>query len=124
MKETKGNCWCVMAFGRDRDEARASAVSSGLLPSDMEFKTLSNPLPTGDHWKPIKWAQSCKEKGKTGAIKLKGYKRDFAVAAGEALKTSGVCMEILSVAARKYRDENNLRMERGRVFIFFAENVL
>lgn len=119
-REEKEGLWCVLAFGSDWREALDAARGAGDLPEGMEFESLPNPLPTGDHWKPLLWAKSARDKGVATTARLKGHKRDFARKAGEILKGEdrGFCMEIASVVARRFRDDNGLRMERGHVYLF------
>lgn len=121
MKEERKGTWCVISFGKDWSVAREAAVARVDVPDDIVFAYIYNPMPTGDHWKPITWARSFKDRGKSSLRRVPVHKRDFAKRAGAILDEgpgSGFCMEITGKACRKFRDDNELRNERGHVFVF------
>lgn len=127
MKEMQGNVWCVMSFGKDWHAAHADAVARGEIPMDVTFEGASNPMPTGDHWKVIAWALQYIKQGKACLTKIPANKRGFAKQAGEILMKGsnvGFRMSVSSVAARKYRDDNDLRMARGTVFLFVGRTAM
>lgn len=100
-----------MCFGKERpDDASLGAFKTA--------KHLPNPSPTGDHQKLIAWIESYMKKGPIAIAGFAQPRRDFIKNASKLLNDGhGFYVELVSQAARKYRDDNNLRMQRGRVFL-------
>lgn len=117
MKEIRDGVQCVFAFGKDAATAQQAAVSDGSLEPTRTYTRLNNPLPTGDHWKVIGWAIEHARKGDIVLARVPMPRRDFIKRASAALN-AGFCLELGSMAARQFRDQNDLRMQRGKVYIF------
>lgn len=117
MREERDGFVCVLAFGPSAQEVVSTCKQRGSLP-DVPFVGLGNPLPTGDHWRVIEWlSEHIRCKGVTPA-RMPLVRRTFLRAAADALARGGFYMELKSQAARKLRDDNGLRMQRGRVYAF------
>lgn len=100
-----------MCFGKERPDD----VSLGQFTS---AKFLPNPVPTGDHEKLILWIELFIKRGPIALSGFTQHRRDFIKSATKLLQEGkGFYVELVSQAARKYRDDNNLRMQRGKVFL-------
>ena len=121
MREDRGNVRCDMGFGKTAGEVTSYCHSRGSIP-DVKFTHLNNPMPTGDHWKVLEWVLEFKKKGPSTLTRVPPLRRDFIKRAATALDDGGFSIEIGSMAARKFRDLNDLRMQRGKVFVFFSLN--
>ena len=100
-----------MCFGKERPDD----ISLGQFTA---AKYLPNPVPTGDHEKLITWIEAFLKKGPIALSGFTQHRRDFIKsAAGLLHEGKGFYVELVSQAARKYRDDNNLRMQRGKVFL-------
>lgn len=121
MREDKGNVRCDMGFGKNIGEVTSYCVEKGSIPN-VNYTHLSNPMPTGDHWKVLQWVLDFKKKGQSVFVRVPPLRREFIKRAAAALDAGGFSMEITSIAARKFRDDNDLRMQRGKVFVFFSNN--
>lgn len=122
MEEVRDGIRCVFAFGKDAASSVSSATSRGEIDGSIAYIRLSNPLPTGDHWKVIGWATTYLKRGESSLARVPNLRRDFIKRAAAELKEGrGFCMDLGSMAARKFRDENDLRMQRGKVFLLIEK---
>jgi hypothetical protein len=117
MKEIRKNIRCDLGFGKSAEEILEKCQVS--LPS-IKFTGLPNPLPTGDHWCVIKWVIDFKRHGPSTFMRMPSARQEFIKKAANALETGGFFIEIVSSKARKFRDDNNLRMQRGKVYAFIS----
>ena len=118
MRETRNNITCDIGFGKSAQHIMEICIPKGMLPN-MDYIGLPNPLPTGDHWKVIEWLNDFKKRGPSMLTKIPNSRRDFIKKATAQLAAGkGFHMEIVSMVARKFRDDNNLRMQRGKVYVF------
>lgn len=123
MREEQRGMWCVLAFGMDPASARQDAIERGCLPEDASGFTVNNPVPTGDHWRTLGWVNDLLRSDERFLASLPQARRPFVRHAGGLLAQSPgccLCMVIASPAARRFRDENGLRSQRGRVYAFFG----
>ena len=118
MREDRKSVRCDMCFGQTTKDIYDICRQRDTLP-EAEFIQLINPMPTGDHWRLIGWVMDFR-KCAAMLVKFPANKRDFIKRAADALDQGGFSTEISSTAARKFRDDNGLRMCRGRVFIFVS----
>lgn len=118
MQEIRENIRCTLVFAQDLIAAVDALKQANLIAQNSTVAKLNNPLPTGDHWKVIEWVTDYKKRGDSVLSKIPLQRRDFIKKAVAALDADGFCIEIVSKAARKFRDENQLRMQRGKVFAF------
>lgn len=120
MREIKDGMQCDLGFGSSAADIIAACRSRGSLPN-IKFIGLNNPTPTGDHWHVIEWVTNFRKRGQSYLEKVPHKRRDFVKKAAAALDSgAGFSMEIVSMAARKFRDNNNLRMQRGKVYAFIS----
>ena len=120
-KEFRKGIWCAVSFGYDWNIAHDAAINDGKISKEIQFIEIYNPMPTGDHWKLIEWARNLRDRGSRSLLKIPIHKRDFVKRASKALDEGpfrGFCMEVKGAACRDYRDKNDLRMERGHVYVF------
>jgi hypothetical protein len=117
MREDRDGIRCDMCFGKSASEVLATQRDS--LPA-VPFVGVNNPMPTGDHWRTIAWLNDYRKRGQQALVRMPPARRDFMKRAAIALQTGGFHMEIASIAARKFRDDNDLRMQRGKVFVFVS----
>lgn len=118
MQEIRENIRCTLVFAQDSLAAINALKEANIVTAGSIVAKLNNPLPTGDHWKVIEWVTDYKKRGDSALSKMPFSRREFIKKAALALDTEGFCIEIVSKAARKFRDENDLRMQRGKVFAF------
>ncbi len=123
MREDKNGIRCDMGFGKNITEVLEFCKGKKSIP-DVKFVHLNNPMPTGDHWKVLEWILEFKKKGPSTLSRTPPLRRDFIKRAAEAFDHGGFSIEIASMAARKFRDSNDLRMQRGKVFVFFSPSNL
>lgn len=122
MREERKGIRCDMGFGKDAASIISLSKeddSENALPNIL-YVGLANPMPTGDHWKAIEWVTNFRRHGASTLTKVPNSRRDFIKAAAAALSKGGFYMEITSMAARKFRDDNDLRMQRGKVYVFVS----
>lgn len=113
MMNKKDDIQVTPVFGKDASDACSK------LHNNIEM--LNNPLPTGDHWKVIDWVKNY-ERDNSFIAKLPVMRADFIKRAARALNSRGAfCMMVSNQFARKFRDDNGLRGERGRVFIIIEK---
>lgn len=120
MREEKGDVRCDMLFGKTMAEAFNDGIQRGAIAQDKKLVSVNNPMPTGDHWRVIGWVTDYLKSGDRSLGRMPPMRRSFIKKAADAMVTGGFCMEISSMAARKFRDDNGLRMQRGKVFIFVS----
>ncbi len=120
MQETKDGYTCVVGFGKDGQEILTTCTDAFPI---KKYVSLNNPQPTGDYWKVLEWITKYQ---RTPSIlaKFPIQRRNFIKAAASALETGGFYMELVSQTARKFRDDNNLRMQRGKVYVFVSKDIL
>ncbi len=123
MREDKNGIRCDMGFGKNIAEVAEFCRGKKSIP-DVKFVHLNNPMPTGDHWKVLEWVLEFKKKGSSTLTRVPPMRRDFIKRAAESLDSGGFSIEIASMAARRFRDSNDLRMQRGKVFVFFSSSNL
>lgn len=118
MLEERDGMQCNFAFGKDSLDAIKDAQGRCAVDATQTYRRLNNPLPTGDHWKLIGWVLEYIKKGQSSLMKISASRREFIKHAAEEVGSGrGFCLELGSMAARKFRDQSDLRMQRGKVFI-------
>lgn len=117
MREEKGNVRCDYGFGKDPNDVITLGIESGVLPA-VQFTHVCNPLPTGNHWKVIDWVTAYRKRGESYLQKMPHLRREFIKKAAAALSTGGFYMSISSAASKEFKAKNDLKMQRGKVYIF------
>lgn len=119
MIEERDGISCALVFGLNSTNALVDARNNGILSRKREYMLLTNPVPTGDHWKVVGWVTDFLARGDASLSQMPPLRRNFVRSAAAAFKAGhGIILMCGSKVARRFRDNNTLRMQRGKVYLF------